>query len=323
MRNFIFLYNFTKLCDITRIADSTKGHAMDWDRLRVFHIVAQAGSLTDAGHALNVSQSAVSRQISSLETNIGVSLFNRHARGLVLTEQGEHLFKITRIIFAHVNAIGTIISESRDGLSGSLRVATTIGIGSVWLASRLKKFMQNYPKLRLNIQLTDDDVDFTMREADVSINYHEASPTDDVVQKELANIRMSVYASKEYIQTHGMPKTPEELDQHKLVAFGESGAPASNASWLLRFGTKPGVLRVPYLSINNAYGMLQAVKAGIGIAILADFIAADHDDLIELFTDIQTPTMTMYFTYPSSLDGLGRIRALHEFIKSELVKKTK
>ncbi len=83
---------------------------MDWDRLRIFHIVAQAGSLTDAGHALNVSQSAVSRQISNLEKSIGVSLFNRHARGLVLTEQGDHLFKITREIFAQVNAIGTIIS---------------------------------------------------------------------------------------------------------------------------------------------------------------------------------------------------------------------
>ena len=297
---------------------------MDWDRLRIFHIVAQAGSLTDAGHALNVSQSAVSRQISSLESSIGVSLFNRHARGLVLTEQGEHLFKITRIIFSHVNAIGTIISESRDGLSGGLRVATTVGIGSVWLASRLKKFMQTYPKLRLNIQLTDEDVDFTMREADVSINYHGALATDDVIQKELATIRMGVYASKEYIQTHGIPKTPEDLDQHRLVAFGEVGnAPAANVSWLLRFGAKPGVLRAPYLSINNAYGMLQAVKGGIGIAILADFIASDHDDLIELFTDIQTPTMTMYFTYPSSLDGLGRIRALYEFMKAELEKKAK
>ncbi|MEI6629037.1 MAG: LysR family transcriptional regulator, partial [Alphaproteobacteria bacterium] len=80
---------------------------MDWDRLRVFHIVAQAGSLTEAGHALGVSQSAVSRQVSSLEKNIGVMLFNRHARGLVLTEQGEHLFKITREIFAQVNAIST------------------------------------------------------------------------------------------------------------------------------------------------------------------------------------------------------------------------
>lgn len=295
---------------------------MDWDRLRIFHIVAQAGSLTDAGHALNVSQSAVSRQVSSLESSIGVSLFNRHARGLVLTEQGEHLFRITRIIFAHVNAIGTIISESRDGLSGSLRVAITIGIGSVWLASRLKKFMQTYPKLKLNIQLTDEDVDFTMREADVAINYHEALPTDDVIQKELVTVRMGVYASKEYIQTYGIPKTPEDLDQHRLVAFGEAGtAPAANVSWLLRFGAKPGKLRVPYLSINNAYGMLQAVKVGIGIAILADFIASDHDDLIELFTDIQTPTMTMYFTYPSALEGLGRIRALYEFMKLELSKK--
>ncbi len=297
---------------------------MDWDRLRVFHIVAQAGSLTEAGHALGVSQSAVSRQVSSLEKNIGVMLFNRHARGLVLTEQGDHLFKITREIFAQVNAISTVISESKDGLSGNLKVATTVGIGSVWLASRLNKFMQTYPKLQLNIHLTDGDVDFTMREADVAINYRLALPTDYVVQKELGIIRMGVYASKEYVQNFGIPRVAEELDNHRIVAFGESElSPVGNASWLLRFGAKPGVMRVPYLSINNAYGMLQAVKGGVGVAILADFMAADHDDLIELFQDAQTPTMAMYYTYPKSLDGLGRIRALYEFMKLELEKKSK
>jgi DNA-binding transcriptional LysR family regulator len=292
---------------------------MDWDRLRIFHIVVQAGSLTDAGHALNVSQSAVSRQISSLEKSIGVSLFNRHPRGLILTEQGEHLFKITREMFAQVNSISSIISESRDGLSGTLKVATTVAIGSVWLASRLKQFMQTYPKLKLNISLTDGDVDFTMREADVAINYHQSMPSSDVVQKPLGSVRMGIYASKEYVRQYGIPTTPEELDNHRLIVFGETlQAPAANVSWLLRFGAKPGTLRVPFLSINNAYGMLQAVKGGIGIAILADFLADDHDDIIELFADVQTPTMTMYFTYPSALDGLGRIRALYEFTKKEL-----
>ena len=297
---------------------------MDWDRLRVFHIVAQAGSLTEAGHALNVSQSAVSRQISSLEKNLEVKLFNRHARGLVMTEQGEHLFKITREIFAQVNAITTVISESRDGLSGNLKVATTVVIGSVWLASRLKRFIQAYPKLHLHIHLTDGEVDFTMREADVSINYRQSLPTDYVVQKELGIIRMGVYASKEYVQNFGIPRLAEELDNHRLIAFGEREiAPVGNNNWLLGFGSQHGILRIPYLSINNAYGMLQAVKGGIGIAILADFLAADHDDLIELFPDAPTPTMPMYYTYPKALDGLGRIRALYEFMKFELVKKSK
>lgn len=292
---------------------------MDWDRLRIFHIVVQAGSLTDAGHALNVSQSAVSRQISSLEKSIGVSLFNRHPRGLVLTEQGEHLFKITREMFAQVNSIGSIISESRDGLSGTLKVSTTVAIGSVWLASRLKQFSKNYPKLKLNITLTDGDVDFTMREADVAINYHQAIPSSGVMQKPLGTVRMGIYASKDYIKQYGIPTSPEDLDNHRLIVFGDTlPAPAANASWLLRFGAKPGNLRTPFLSINNAYGMLQAVRGGVGVAILADFLADDHEDIIELFGNLQTPTMTMYFTYPNSLDGLGRIRALYEFMKTEL-----
>jgi DNA-binding transcriptional LysR family regulator len=107
--------------------------AMDWDKLRVFHAVAEAGSFTHAGEALNLSQSAVSRQISALEESVSMPLFHRHARGLILTEQGELLFRTAREVFAKLAMAEGLISESKDRPKGPLKITTTVAFGSVWL----------------------------------------------------------------------------------------------------------------------------------------------------------------------------------------------
>ncbi len=292
---------------------------MDWDRLRIFHVVAQAGSLTEAGYRLNVSQSAVSRQISSLEKELSTTLFVRHPRGLALTETGEHLFKTTQEIFSQVNAISTVIRETKDSISGSLKIATTVGIGSVWLASRLGDFIEQYPDIHLDVKLTDEEVNFSLREVDVILNYHQLQNHDqDIVQEALSTINMGVYASKKYLEAHGTPKKPEDLDKHRIIAFGSQGAPADNANWLLRLGLKAGSIRSPFLSINNAYGMLQAAKQNVGIAFLADFIARDHEELVQLFEAIPTPKMQMYLTYPKALESIGRLGAFRNFLITQL-----
>ena len=106
---------------------------MDWDKLRIFHTVADAGSFTHAGHDLGLSQSAVSRQISALEQDLKVPLFHRHARGLILTEQGEVLYRTAHDVFAKLAATRTRLADSKDKPTGELRVTTTVGLGSVWL----------------------------------------------------------------------------------------------------------------------------------------------------------------------------------------------
>ena len=95
---------------------------MDWDKLRVFQAAAEAGSFTHAGERLHLSQSAVSRQISSLEESLNVALFHRHARGLILTEQGEVLLSTTKDVFTKLSATEALISEGRERPKGNLRV---------------------------------------------------------------------------------------------------------------------------------------------------------------------------------------------------------
>ena len=112
---------------------------MDWDKLRVFHAVGEAGSFTPAGEALNLSQSAVSRQIGALEESLGVPLFHRHARGLILTEQGELLYQTTRDVFSKLTSVQSMLSESTEKPTGPLRITTTMAFGSIWLTPRIDR----------------------------------------------------------------------------------------------------------------------------------------------------------------------------------------
>ena len=144
-------------------------NSMDWDKLKVFHAAAEAGSFTHAGERLGLSQSAVSRQVSALEGELSVSLFHRHARGLILTEQGELLFRTAHEVFMKLEAARTKLTDSRERPNGELKVSTTPGIGVHWLTPRLGEFLDLYPDIHITLLTTDEELDLAMREADVAI----------------------------------------------------------------------------------------------------------------------------------------------------------
>src|SRR5246127_5689057 len=178
---------------------------MDWDKLRVFHAVAEAGSFTHAGEALNLSQSAVSRQISALEESLSVPLFHRHARGLILTEQGELLYSTAREVFAKLAMTEGLLTESRDRPKGPLKVTTTVAFGATWLTPLLREFLDLYPEIQLTLLVDDSELDLSMREADVAIRM---SPPrqPDLVQRHLVDLQYNIYASPDYLAKHGTPK---------------------------------------------------------------------------------------------------------------------
>ena len=124
---------------------------MDWDKLKVFHAAAEAGSFTHAGEQLGLSQSAVSRQVSALEQELGVSLFHRHARGLILTEQGDLLFRTAHDVFMQLQAARAKLTDSRERPSGDLKINTTPGVGINWLIPRLGEFTALYPEIRVHL----------------------------------------------------------------------------------------------------------------------------------------------------------------------------
>ncbi len=289
-------------------------NSLDWDKLRVFHAVAEAGSFTHAGEMLNLSQSAISRQISALEASLKVPLFHRHARGLILTEQGELLYRTAHEVFGKLAMTAAQLAESKDRPQGPLKITTTVAFGSIWMAPRLREFMEVYPEIEVSLLLSDRNVDLSMREADVAVRL--TPPTQpDLIQRHLLTVHMNIYASPSYIKKHGMPGTVEELDDHRLIVYGEdTRPPVPDVNWLLRAGNPSGRLRRPALTLNNIYGILRAVQSGAGLGALPEFMGDGLIDLVQILPELEGPHFDAYFVYPEELRASKRIQVFRDFL---------
>ena len=290
---------------------------MDWDKLRVFHAVAEAGSFTHAGDTLNLSQSAVSRQISALEEALAVPLFHRHARGLILTEQGESLNRTVREVFAKLAMTEALLTESKEKPAGRLRVTTTVGFGASWLAPKLPGFLSAYPDVTVSLLLDDADLDLAMRQADVAIRMHPPRQPD-LVQRHLMEIRWLVCAAPEYCKAHGVPVRAEELDEHRLILFGDYHAPVTDMNWLAEAGRRPGQPRRALLEVNSLAAMAVAVRGGLGIGALPDWMGSDLDGLVRLLPETKAPKVDAYFVYPEELRSSKRVMVFRDFLLARL-----
>ena len=288
--------------------------AMDWDKLRIFHAAAEAGSFTHAGETLGISQSAVSRHISALERDLNVPLFHRHARGLVLTEQGELLYRTAQEVFSKLATTQILLADSRGKPNGELKVTTTTALGTGWLTPRLNEFMKLYPDIRLQLLLDDEVLNLTMREADVAIWF--TPPTQqDLVRRRLFTAHFHVYASPEYIRRFGKPKSFEDIDRHRILTYG-GALPSSfkEMNWLETKGREGKPPREPALRINSLLALREAVLQGIGIAVLPDYLAKDHPNLAHVLEEVEMPVFDTYFVYPSDLKDTKRVNVFRDFL---------
>lgn len=290
---------------------------MDWDKLRIFHAVAEAGSFTHAGDVLNLSQSAVSRQISALEDVLQVPLFHRHARGLILTEQGETLNQTVREVFSKLEMTQTLLTESKEKAAGRLRVTTTTGFGSCWLMPRLHRFMEQNPEIAITLILEDNDLDLGMREADVAVRMH-APRQPDLIQRHLADFPLSIYASPKYLEQNGTPETTAQLSEHSLVAFGGYHPPVPHVNWLLEAGLTDGTKRDARLEVNSMVAMADAISAGLGIGAIPGYAIPEYPDLVKILPDLQAPMVEAFFVYPEELRSSKRVAVFRDFLTSEL-----
>lgn len=289
---------------------------MDWDKLRIFHAVADAGSLTHAGDTLHLSQSAVSRQIRALEESFNVSLFHRHARGLILTEQGELLFDATSAMLKRLEAASARIRDSEDEVFGELRVTTTTGFGTLWLAPRLPALYEKYPGLNINLMLEERVLDLPMREADVAIRMKEPSQAD-LIRKRLMNIRMRLYASSEYLAKTGPLETTEDLAGRRLICQNTTSAQVAAGATLVQ---ELMTYDIPStLTVNNYYGVLQGVVNNLGIGVLPDYLTEDFPDLVHVLPDVESLDVPVFLAYPEELRHSKRIAAFRDFVAEEII----
>jgi DNA-binding transcriptional LysR family regulator len=288
----------------------------DWDRIRVFRGVAQAGSFTRASESLGLSQSAISRQISALEDDLGMPLFHRHARGLVLTEQGELLLEAAHDIAARTAAVESRLAETKDTPSGHLRINTTVGIGTVWLTSHLREFMELYPDITVSLLVIDTELDLSMREADVAIRLTPPRQPD-LVQRRLMTAHTHLYAAHAYLDGAPPLREPDDLDRHRLIAYGTEATPppVPSLNWVLVAGRADArAPRPASLFINNVYGMLRAAERGLGVASLPDYLCSTSTRLTRVLPELEGPTFDAYFVYPEEMRASKRVRVFRDFL---------
>ena len=291
---------------------------LDWDRVRVFRGVAQAGSFTRAADTLGLSQSAISRQIGALEEDLGMPLFHRHARGLVLTEQGELLLETAHDVASRIAAAESKLAETKETPSGHLRINTTVGFGTVWLTTHLKEFMDLYPDITVSLLVIDTELDLSMREADVAIRLTPPRQPD-LVQRRLMTAHTHLYAAPEYLDGAPPVEQPEDLDRHRLVVYGSetTPAPVPSLNWVLIAGREPSDTRPARraaLTINNVYGMLRAAERGLGIASLPDYLCSTSRRLVRVLPQLEGPTFDAYFVYPEEMRASKRVRVFRDFL---------
>jgi len=291
---------------------------MDWDKLKIFHAVAEASSFTKAATILNLSQSAISRQIQSLEHELKIKLFERHARGLVLTDNGKYLFQTAHEVIAKLKDVEATFGDEKDKLKGKLTVTTVVSFGTTWLTPRIKEFMDLHPEIEVELIFDDRELDLSTREADVAIRMRRPKQLN-LIQKKFVDFNYHIYGSNEYLEKNGYPKILKDLDKHKFITYGKGApSPVYNPDWVLKLGAKEGKKRKSVMKVNSVYGLLLAVQSGVGLAALPDYITHNIPNLTKVLPEEPGKPTETHFVYPASLKNNARLMAFRNFIFSKV-----
>ena len=291
---------------------------MDWDKLKIFHAVAEAGSFTNATINLNLSQSAISRQIQSLEQDLKVQLFERHARGLTLTENGEYLFKTAHDVISKLKEVESTLGDQKNKPTGKLTITTVRSFGTHWLTPRIQEFMTLNPEIEIELIFEDRELDLSTRQADIGIFMRRPKQLN-YIQKKLVDLKYYIYGSNKYLEKHGMPKTISDLNKHKFISFGKGApSPVYDPDWALKLGIKDGKKRKPVMKVNSVMGLLLAVESDVGLAALPEYLVSNSNNIIKVLPSSEGPITEAHFVYPQSLKNTARITAFRNFLFSKI-----
>jgi len=293
---------------------------MNWDKLKIFHAVAESGNFTKATYILNLSQSAISRQIQSLEQELKTQLFERHARGLSLTENGEYLFKTAHEVISKLKDVESTLIDKKNKPSGKLTVTTVVSFGTTWLTPRIQEFMKLNPEIEIELIFDDKELDLSTRQADIGIWMRRPKQLN-YIQKKLIDINYHIYGSAKYLEQHGHLKNLSDLNKHKFISYGRGApSPVFNPDWALKLGVKDSKKRKPIMKVNSVYGLLLAVQSGVGLAALPDYITVSVPNIVRVLPQIEGPKTEAHFVYPQSLKNVARVVAFRNFLYSKISK---
>ena len=286
---------------------------LGWDDLRYFLAFARAGSMQAAATTLGVNQSTVQRRIAELEGQIGRRLVERHLSGYRLTELGEELRPASEDVEAAVAAFERRLAACDKGLTGTVRLTCGSSV-----ADRLRRtplidtFHARYPGLRVELVISDRHLDLSKGEADIAIRLGE-SWDEALVCRKIGDASWSVYASRAYVERHGRPDNPEDLNGHLVVDCDGSIANYPGARWLRSVAPHATVAT----RSDHWQGLILAVKAGAGLAALPRFQGDNESELVRVIDDIGL-VMPYYLLMHRDMQQTPRVRAFADFVASEI-----
>jgi DNA-binding transcriptional LysR family regulator len=252
---------------------------MDWDDLRLFLAVAREGTMLGAAARLGVSQALLSRHVAALEESTGARLFERTTRGSTLTPAGEALMRSAeRMEWAAEEGLEAV--RGGGEISGTVRIGAPDGFGSAFLAPRLGRIRAAHAGLRLELVPLPRAFSLSAREADLAVMVGRPE-SGRLIVRHLTDYGLGLYAARDYLERAGAPRTAADLSAHPVVGYVDDLVPAP----ALRYAEEliPG--RVPDVAVSTAVGQVEAVRAGAGIGVLHDFMAAEVPNLVRVLPE--------------------------------------
>jgi DNA-binding transcriptional LysR family regulator len=277
----------------------------DWNDLRYFLAVARTGSTISAAKELGVNQSTVQRRLSAFENSIGCKLVERHATGYRLSELGKELLTCAEGVEQAVMTVERRLVSNGGQLTGAIRVTCPEGMVSSFVAPLVKEFHAQYPGLRVDLIVTERLLDLSKGEADVALRGGE--PQDDrLIARKIADTEWAIYASRSYVDRHGRPAQPEDINNHAMI---DSGIAPGHKWWR---SVAPRA-RIAAHS-ETLIGLLLAVKSGAGLAILPMPLGDVQDDLVRVIDPAPKLLSPINLLVHPDLRNVPRVRTFLDFV---------
>jgi len=285
------------------------------EEIQAFVQIVKASTITAAAEQLDVAKSAVSRRLSELEERLGVELFHRTTRRLVLTESGQAFYARCYQILDDLEEAEHTVSQAHHELSGQLRVAAPLSFGVMHLGPAIIEFQKIHPQLSFDIDFNDRQIDLIQEGFDVGIRIAHLKDSSLIARK-IANLSTVVCASPEYIKNHGVPNTPEELINHSCITYSYLDTP-NRWSFINKQGEQLTVKVAKLMQANNGSFLTDVAVSGLGIVRQPRFIAYEaikKGTLIPILQDFSTIGINAYAIYPPTRHLSQRVRYFIDFL---------
>lgn len=288
-----------------------EGANIVWDDLRFFLAVARAGSLSRAARRLRVGIATVGRHLDRLEEELDLKLFDRTPNGLARTEAGARLVARAEEVEERVaRLVGSAADVRGDKLAGVVRVSTIETMATAVIAPRVAAFADAYPDIALQLVAETRSVSLARREADLAVRF--APPRGgSLIGRRIATIATALYASRAYLDRHGVPEAPDaSLAGHRLVGLDPRMDHQAEGAWLAARAEGANYA----LRATSYSAMLTATVAGVGLAMLPTFLAADEPELVRLIAPAALPRRECWLVMHEDMRRAAPVRAVADFL---------